>query len=491
MVENMASDGASSGKASGTDRAQDRRICWQLAQELGGRAASVWAIEFLKAAQVRTEQSPGLLRQFSGVATTTVERLRRTLLFWLAAMTAGLLYLGYAMKVTALRVPCRIPQTAKRAIAVHGEWSTRTRHLLTALSDTKPRVDFAILLGRIPSSTKQVESIWVSHQVDLGELLLLVPFSWKSVFTSSRRIPPLLREGAKCLQRAPLALSPREVVAVSFRILNGLVASEWWRSQVDSPLHDVIFGITGTADTTLLERAMHDSGTKTVHAIHGQATGPNFFGVSDLAIFRTGYDADRYKSLGCYARCHVQATECPNRAAAEMAILVLTNLTHPANPEFQKRAQEGDVAVLQLVSQALERMGSVNLQKLWKPHPVINSVHYSVGQKLRNKAQELGYREIREDQEVSSLISSAHWVLSTPSTVLVDLLANGVVGYLIDPYQTVTDEAISQFPSLRSDLTAVAQRLAEVTDEEVSKNELEKLFNAIQPAKPLTLMSIN
>lgn len=472
-------------------RALEREAFWKLAGQLGGRNASIWAIEFLKVAQVRTERQPGLL--FRALQNPPGRRyaMRRWLCFWLAAIASMLFYLAYAAKLSFWQRGLRPQRMVGRGVALHPEWSTRTRHVLQAVPDAQPEIEFVVLIGRIHQNSVEIAKEWKNHAPGTENLSVLIPFSFAGFIRGFTRLLPEFRRGAAAALRAPLEVGWRENAAISFRVINGLVASEWWVETFSESVSDVTFGITGTADTTLLERAMHSQGVKTLHAVHGQATGPNFYGISDIALFRTGHDARQYQSLGCYNNCNAQVAEYRMRPPSPRGILVLTNITHPANPEYLCSGVESDIAVLECVYHALQLISASELPKYWKPHPVINSIPSTESKNLRKKAQALGFKEILLDEDFKKISTSVCWIVSTPSTVLLDLLAKGVVGYLLDPLCVVTDEALSKFSLIPTDVDALAFKLVDMESGDRAAEEVKKLFAAVQPAKQLSLNGPN
>ena len=278
----------------------------------------------------------------------------------------------------------KLPQ-AGRIVAIHPEWSTRTRHLLQAIETADPPVKAIILLGRATRTLSATSALWEKNIPGsrAASLPMAYPVSARALLASLVDLPTELKAGAQILVKAPVSLSFRIQVAIAFRVGLGVIASRWWGyvQKVESP--EVIFAITGTSDTTMLEFAIQAAGGFTVHAVHGQAIGPNFAGISDLALFRNQHDADAFDRLGCYGRCQAQVASSATPRRGEQGILLLTNLAHPMNPDYSRGSLAGERALLASVGAAAKLSGRKIGPLLWKPHPVVAELSSGIRKELQ------------------------------------------------------------------------------------------------------------
>jgi hypothetical protein len=301
-------------------------------------------------------------------------------------------------------------------------------------------------------------------------------------------LPRILCEGLAEASNQTLRPAFREQVAIAFRVFLGAVSARWW---VNSGVKagTVIFGHTGTADTTVLEQAMQENGAQTVHAVHGLATGPNFVGISNLALFRCGYDARKYAQLNCYGACTAQPAprKMPSRGAE--GILLLTNLAHPMNPDFAAHGLEAELNLLRAVAGAARMLGHKAGLMLWKPHPVIAQLPEEVAVELRREALALGYQELPHGPSLISAAESVRWVLTSPSTVCVDLLAEGVLTLVLDPQGSLLDSSAALFPGAAPRADSIAAALEALDDASVYDSCLMGTIDDIVPAGKLDICS--
>jgi len=381
-----------------------------------------------------------------------------------------------------------MPPSVSRMAAIHAEWSTRSRHLLTAIDAAAPPIGAVILLGRLHRSPEQTAALWARKRPGsrAASLPLVFPMSPRACLAALSDLPRLLCEGFESSSYMPLALPFREQVAISFRVVLGSVAARWWKQQGATEA-EVLFGITGTADTTLLETAIQQTGGHTVHALHGQATGPNFAGVSNLALFRSRHDAMAYSRLGCYGRCEVQAVAQPKAMRGTAGLLLLSNLAHPMNPDFRRQPLRDELALLACVGSAAHRLGAVARPLLWKPHPVMAELPEAMRATLRTAARQQGFTELPSETNPVSVAADCRWVLASPSTVALDLLQAGYLSVVLDPQGSVLDTALAGLPQAAVEPEALADLLERLDGRDAHTNTFSEAFAAIGPARAFDL----
>lgn len=453
----------------------------------GGTGISAWRLEWIKAALVLADEqltplpAPGM-RQV----------VLRASLCGLGALAAGTaLFMLYVLRRRAGAGQPSLPASAARLASLHGEWSSRTRHLLSALDVAEPPVEAILLLGRLNSRPEEVAALWSKARPGCvaAALPLIEPMSPRAVGAALCDLPGLLRCGLAEASQAPLTLGFREQTAIAFRVLLGAVAARWWARQAAGIPHEVIFANTGTADTTLLERAIQRTGGRTVHAVHGQATGPNFAGISDLALFRCRHDATTYETLGCYRACAVQPALEPRPRRGKTGLLLLSNLAHPMNAGFRETGIKDEMNLLNLVADVARSLGPIATPLLWKPHPVITKLPIETQTELRSTAKALGFVELGADSKIELVAASCHWVVSSPSTVTLDLLQAGVLCVILDPQGTLLDTAIQFLPIADTEGPELEKVLLSLSRFEEYSQKFGGAWNSIEPARPLDLNS--
>jgi hypothetical protein len=510
---------AVSGKPSSTGlqeaASRGRQLSWLRAGQLG-QSTTGWAMEYIKAMPASTESSlgaaeivaeactnrtrvlpdlpanPGSVRAtrsalaFRGfiVRGQKLQQVVDRMMFVCATMLALLSIMGLVARHSR---KVQLPAYTGLMLALHGEWSNRTRHVLEQLKPEQ-MPDMILLLGRPRLAPGRVSSIW-SAKLGCALPPVVCPISVRAAIQALNELPQILCDGLVETSNRPLRPAFREQVAIAFRVFLGAVSSRWWTSSGLKP-RTVIFGHTGTADTTAIEKAMQANGAQTVHAVHGLATGPNFAGISNLALFRCGYDALRYEQLNCYGACFAQPSphNMPSRGAE--GILLLTNLAHPMNPDYAAHGLEAEMNLLRVVASAARLIGAKASSLLWKPHPVISDLPAPIAADLRREAAALGYEELPHCLPIISSATTVHWVLTCPSTVSVDLLAEGVLSLVVAPQGSLQDSSPALFPSAAPSAESIAAALDELDDEFVYASRLRKTMDALAPAGKLDIYSI-
>lgn len=381
----------------------------------------------------------------------------------------------------------RLPRAATRMLALHGEVSTRTTHILRAVNEVELSQSAIIIIGRSRYGPKKVAKIWEKKlsYIQPGLLPVYLPMSPMSCFAAFAKLPGVISEGLSLLCRGTIKMSLRDEMAIAFRVFLGVISEKWWAQQ--SVSCEVIFGITGTADSALLERAIKRSGGRSVHAVHGQATGPNFLGFSDLALFRSRHDARAYAELGVYGVCSVQEALPVDARRGSAGLLLLSNLAHPMNPGFQRFGLRDEIALLNAVGEAARMLGPRAHPLRWKPHPAIDALPIEAQDELRTTAKALGFVELGVDADIEQVATSCLWVVSSPSTVALDLLQAGVLSVLLDPQGSLLDTAIRCLPVAPADGAELKKTLLSLIENKEYSKQFIASWKLIGPARPLDL----
>lgn len=466
-------------------RAENRRRAWKWMAKAIGSTTSVWRLEWIKASVALAEDSLDPLPSPTEKNGQLVPRWRIAL-----AMVAGF----FVALVYVLRQRCGggqtpLPPDATRIAASHAEWSTRTRHLLTAIDPADPPISAVILLGRLRRTSDQTAELWESCRPGsrAASLPLVVPMSPRACLAALGDLPRLFREGLASSGYMLLALSFREQVAISFRVVLGNVAAHWWKECGAASTSEVIFGMTGTADTTLLEHAIQRTGGRSVHAVHGQAIGPNFLGLSDLGLFRSRHDARAYARLGAYGACAVQEGPAMEPRRGEAGLSLLSNLAHPMNPGFQRFGLRDEASLLEAVGDAARLLGAPAQPLRWKPHPVIADLPPDTVDALRACAARHGFEELPPDMPVEQIAESSRWVVTSPSTVALDLLRAGYLSIVLDPQGTVLDTALVGLPGAACDPQPLAALCRDLDPQDSYAGAWAAAIETIGPARALDL----
>lgn len=397
----------------------------------------------------------------------------------------AVLFLGWALRwLLSGQLANRLPDGASRLVAAHGEWSTRTRHVLGAVPRAAPGIDGILLVGRFRQPPGRIAALWREH-LETPLPSLIVPLSLRAVATSLARWPQLLTVAWNAASTPRVVRGMRTLVPIAFRLAQGSASACWW-SQSGCRAREIVFGISGTADISLLERAMQTGGARTVHAVHGQATGPNFLGHSTIALFRSGHDADAYRASHCYGECTVQPASLPPPASrGERGLLLLTNLAHPMNAGYRGRGPADEIALIHATSAAAAQLGETAHPLVWKPHPSLDRLPDAAT--VRDAARDAGFAEAPATQTLADLAARARWVVCSPSTVALDLLEAGVACLVVDPQGTVAGTAIEAMPQSRCDASAIMAALAGLDEVSDHARRHRECFEAIRPARPLDL----
>ncbi len=375
--------------------------------------------------------------------------------------------------------------------AMHGESTTRTRHIRDALAADLRQTDdpraLVLLLGR-PKLPLDTAIKALDPDGHLSGATFVRPFNFTSFLTGLPRALSLLRKGIGWTAKADHPVAFRERVAIAFRMVFGAAQAAWWRSAGLSP-QSVYFGHTGTADTSQLERAIQHGGARSVHCVHGTNIGWSFAGISDAAIFQSGADADAARRLPAYGyTAHIQ-TDCPELAHGNGKWAVLTSYTHLLNPDYSLRGAASDIELIEMVAQSAKALGQAPADILWRPHPQIEMVDAEERQKLLDAVARAGFQSWPDEVPYSAL-GTFGAVITTPSTVLTDALRQGkpAIAAAMAPLQS--DLVYNAHPLLVRSRDEMETALRRVTDPQQAALALAEAWAAVRPGGPLEFAKV-
>lgn len=451
---------------------------WAKAAALS-RADSDWSLEYFKAS-LEQDRATSTAKQkpFSRAdkPTLTLRLLGKMHFMLAAALGLSVLTLHLIRFSRSAPIPT---QYSQKVLAIHGEWTSRTRHVLSQVGAQIP-TNCLLILGRPTMPLPALKLFW---EEQLGHPLppLVTPFS---ISAACKALPTMLKElttGLQLYDEKPQQLSIRKSAAIIFRVLLGTIMQKWWTAQCFAT-QQVIYGHTGTADTNLLERTQQKNGLQTVHLVHGLSTGPNFVGISDHAVFRCGYDADMYRQLGIYRKCTAPVSTKPTLQRGKQGLLLLTNLAHPMNAGYLEYGLRDEIRILRDVAKVAAKFMVGDAPKLWKPHPVLSMLPQAQQEELRKTANELGYREITLQTDITSLLRKTHWIISTPSTVAADILAEGQLTIIVDWQQSTENTAIAQTGTLATNSGELIQLFNRLGQAKEYETQYSKTWDDIRPS---------
>lgn len=466
-------------------RRRDRDFAWRWAHGFCHHDSSDWQVEIMKSALSKAENNPGWFGRVSFKRRPFLSCILLKLRTAFAAIIALMALTLWTIRFGSARNSSLSLSTPRNIVAIHAELSTRTQHVLRAVKVGDLKIDAILLIGRVRKSKSAIASVFADELSPVPLPPIVIPVSFSAALAALKKIPALISQGMKDISKSPVSLSMRDLIAISFRVFHGAVVSQWWdTSNVRGA--NAWFGITGTADTLMLERAIQKSENKTIHVVHGQAIGPNFLAFSDVAVFRSGYDANNYSKLGCYGQCVSQPSERKvSNKRASSGLLLITNLAHPMNAGYQKFGVADEILTIENVSRAARKLGVPRDRLFWKPHPTTWSLCKSDVSTLQEAAQELGFKVLQPHVSHEYFGTTCRWVVATPSTAMLDLLVEGVLCVLLDPQGTSSGTALSNFP--RADISSfdgLVTKLSALAKDEEYENVLRSTFLKVSPSRP-------
>jgi hypothetical protein len=392
--------------------------------------------------------------------------------FWLLA-GLGWLLLAFSLPLsrgTGKRVDGR------RGVALHCELSNRTRHVLEALR-TGERVDYILVLGVPRAGLANVRASWTRF---LGSPLppIFRPASLDSLLASGFVAWKSLKRTREMERTCPVRPSVREQLAILTRILLGHASGSWWRR--NGCASHITYGHSGTADTILLELAQQSLGCVTLHAVHGLSGGRNFLGRSDIAIFHCGHDAEWHKRLGGYRSCvWVASGKMPWRRGGS-GLLLLSSLAHPMYLGWRLHGIAEEWALLEAVACAAASNG-IEGPHHWMPHPALQALPVRQREDLYSHATQLGFSLPPSGTHFTAIARKARWIVSSESTVAVELLAEGLLPILWRSPWSPSGSALSRYEPCAENSQDLVQMLRTRDSERLAIYE--STWNAVLPGR--------
>ncbi len=363
-------------------------------------------------------------------------------------------------------------------IAVHGEVSNRTGHVLAAAAQNSS-VSAAIVLGRPRSALRTISREWASR-FGFADIRLTRPISLAAAFESLPELIRLLRAGAAILGDTGYSARWSDEIAVLYRMCLGACSHAWWRKHGASTAV-VIYGHTGLADTSMLEEAQQTAGARTVHWVHGISGGWNFAGYSDLGLFKCGHDAILHRSLPGYGKTASIVLAKPDRSGREgTQWLLLTNYAHPTNPFSGHGAIDLEIATVRLAAEAAKRSGVDVSDLVWRPHPMFWSLPSEIVKRILAETSATGIRIPRQD-DPPPLFKTFGAVLCTPSTAALDVLREGILPVIVAPHRLPEGSAYSAFPLHATDAETLVHSVGEIGDAEAESRLYDEAWQRIAP----------
>ncbi len=378
--------------------------------------------------------------------------------------------------------------TAETIAAIHGEDTTRTRHLCGALRENQqahPQSRILIVqLGR-PAASITDTKVLLDPQSDLTECVMMRPLSFGSYLTAFPKMLGQMFASIGQVSRYRGAIPFRERVAVAYRMVQGAAYAKWWgQASRGSAVRHALFGHTGNADGSQLEQAMQARGTITAHIVHGTNVGWPFAGLSDIAIFPSGADARLGASLPAYGRTTALPLPRPAVSVGDGSWALLTSYTHLQHPAYHKNGADADIALVNMVCKAAQALGQEPARVFWRPHPQIDMVDLAEKARLENAIAEAGFTRWPDDWPYERL-SEFSAAITSPSTVLSDALRLGQPAIVASLTPLQSDLLYAAHPLLIKDREGLLVALERVLDSSQRNATFNHAWSAITPgAKP-------
>lgn len=335
-----------------------------------------------------------------------------------------------------------LPRSVDSLFAVHGEWSNRTRSLLSLLGQGAAPGGI-IVLGRPRGSLDEVRASW-GQSLAASLPPIVRPFSVPALLSSLPACVSAAMTGIRVASEWGCRPEWREVMAMHYRTMLGVVSRAWWSRQKCS-VGSVFYGHTGLADTSSLELAQQDSGARTVHVVHGLSSGMNFVGISNQALFRCGHDSDWHARLGGYGACGFTPALPPECVSGSAGVVLVTNLAHPMNPAGPQAGVDAEMQLLGNVASAVRAL-AIPGRLAWRPHPAMASLPSGMIKQLVAHAVDLGFHRLPDAGDLVEECRAARWVLCTTSTAIIDLMVGGVLPLMLVDGTQAPGTALARYP---------------------------------------------
>ncbi|MXP47951.1 hypothetical protein GRI43_11200 [Altererythrobacter luteolus] len=377
--------------------------------------------------------------------------------------------------------------------AVHGEVSTRTRHIHGSLvnhrRDEPQAIIPLLLLGRPSCSTAEAfRRFDVSNE--LAGWPAIRPLSLGSFCKALPAIVANLLAGIRETANYSGRIDFRSRVAIAYRFAQGEVHACWWHTAASGEVVDhALFGHTGTADSSLLEKAMQASGAYTTHVVHGSHTGWSFAGVSDLALFPSGADARLAQLLPGYIQTAALPLSQPEVCPGDGHWALLTSYTHLQNLAYQENGAEADIALVRLVRELADAFDQDPSKIIWRPHPQIDVVASQEKAKLERAVSRAGFSRWPSELPYGRLCEFSV-VVTSPSTVLTDALRMGQPAIVASMAPMQRDLIYNTYPLRIDDVAGLHMAISRVLDPEQRRTAFKEAWAAIEPGGDYDLKAI-
>lgn len=369
-----------------------------------------------------------------------------------------------------------VPNSQRTWLASHDEWSNRTRHVL-ALGAEMPQPTTVLLLGRPRHSAGDLRAM-LRRELPSVRFQFVRPFDLASFAKSlGQTIGATLqanRRLARCRKELPLG----DLVGIFYRVQLGCVSARWWKHSGNHP-DVVIFGHTGNADASLLEAAIQRGGATTVHLFHGYSNGEAFTGISDIAIAKCASDAKWHRARGGYGDTLAAATDMPQLASPSGGWVLLTNYAHPTAFASAATGARFERDALELVAQVAARLKVEPGVIKYRPHPQLRSLQPMLQQQVDGCAARLNLSSW-ESPDAAPQLAGFEIVLTTPSTMVGDVLLAGGVPIVIDLAGVQEGSAYASYPFRGRSADDLVRLIEEVRSDRV--RAFSRAWEAIGPA---------
>ncbi len=325
-------------------------------------------------------------------------------------------------------------EPADGLVAVHREWSNRTRHVWQEASGKSVTI---LLVGRslrrpgVSELKRQLES----QGIDVGGFQFVCPqrslSGVRGIFNGWRDSGGASRALRKIAKSSGARPDFATLVSVYFRLMLGAEYRAWCNTH-SLCQRFCLFGHTGMGDTGRLDHALKQQGVETVHWLHGMCVGGNFFAYSTVAVCRNEFDRQLLERLGGYERVVVNPAGRPSTAEGGVGWAILTSWLHPHSAVYQEAGVGGELSLLRMIAEAASGMEQCVPRLVWKPHPVFERLPIEEQSAVRQEVSRLGMTEWPKSQPLNR-IKEFEIAIATESTVVLDVLREGVLPLVARP----------------------------------------------------------
>lgn len=374
-------------------------------------------------------------------------------------------------------------------VALHGEDSSRVRHLRSALvqyrKTLRRRTTPVILLGRPRASLARTKRALDPHG-QLGEFSCLRPLSFAAWLRALPEAFRTLARGYRAIWRSSIRLPARDLAAIAYRCVQGCVHASWWdMSRFRGGT--VLFGHTGTADTSLLEQQIQQSGGLTAHLAHGTNLGAPFAGLSDVLVCTSRHDVALARSFPGYGEAIALDRNKPDLVpGGDPRWVLLTSYTHPMNEAYAAFGAQPDMTVVAMVLTAAQRLGQIPADIVWRPHPMLEKCTPRHVRELLDCVEAAGFSRWPEAAPLGDL-EQYRRIITTPSTMLTETLCMGKLPVLAVAAPLQADLVYADHTLVAYDGFELGDALAAQDDPARAEALFDFAWDHIRPSRPLDL----